>query len=84
LFGFSFLGKFQKKGLAFESVSALVNLTRKRNPSIHFHAGAALDNTPSMNLLKRLGFRLVSTEVLAFHRDKNGEPIFFKGGNFIL
>lgn len=49
-----------------------------------FTAGTALKNTPSCKLLGKLGFALVGTETLSFHKDENGKDITFEGGNFIL
>lgn len=33
---------------------------------------------------KRLGFELQGTEKLSFHKDENGNDLFFTGGNFFL
>lgn len=37
-----------------------------------------------MILKKRLGFELQGTEKLSFHKDENGNDLFFTGGNFFL
>ena len=47
-----------------------------------FHAGTALKNTPSVALLKSLGFELTSTEQISFFKDDAGNNIYFEGGNF--
>lgn len=36
------------------------------------------------DLKKRLGFELQGTEKLSFHKDENGNDLFFTGGNFFL
>ena len=46
------------------------------------HAGTALKNTPSVALLKSLGFELTSTEQICFFKDDAGNDIYFEGGNF--
>ena len=74
--GFAFRSAVQGKGYAYEACTAL--LTHYEAQGItRFSAGTALDNTPSVRLLERLGFRPVGTEELEFHP---GHP--FVGGVF--
>lgn len=48
------------------------------------YAGTALANTPSVALLRSLGFRLTDTEKVSFYQDGQGNPILFDGGIFRL
>ena len=44
--------------------------------------GTALENTPSVALLSRLGFQLTATEQVSFYKDQKGQAIVFQGGIF--
>ena len=46
-------------------------------------AGTALRNTPSLRLLRSLGFERCGTERVSFYRDAEGKDIFFDGGVFV-
>ena len=74
--GFSFLSAYHGKGYAYEACSALLDYFAQRGV-IRFSAGTALDNAPSVRLLEKLSFTLVSKEELEFHK---GHP--FIGGNY--
>ena len=45
-------------------------------------AGTAIKNLPSVGLLNSLGFELTGTERISFHKDNEGNDIYFEGGNF--
>ena len=47
-----------------------------------FTAGTAINNTPSVSLLKTLGFELIGTENVSFYKDAQGHDIVFEGGIF--
>ena len=47
-------------------------------------AGTAVKNTPSVALLKSLGFELIETEKVSFYKDESGNDIVFDGGVFEL
>ena len=49
-----------------------------------FSAGTALNNKPSVELLKSLGFELQGTEDVSFYKDDQGNDITFEGGIFVL
>ena len=49
-----------------------------------FTAGTAINNIPSVSLLKSLGFTLVGTEKVSFYKDVQGNDIVFEGGIFKL
>lgn len=77
--GYCFHSAFHGKGYAKESLSALLahfgemGITR-------FTAGTAIRNTPSVALLKSLGFRQIGTEKVSFYQDSQGNDIVFDGG----
>lgn len=81
--GYCFHSAYQGKGYAKESHLALfkelgaLGITK-------FTAGTALKNTPSVALLKSLGFTLVATESVSFYKDALGDNIVFEGGIFEL
>lgn len=79
--GYGFLNSAHGKGYAKESLEALLEYMSQLGVK-KVLAGTAIKNTPSVNLLKRLGFELVETERIAFHKDAKGNDIFFEGGNF--
>jgi len=47
-------------------------------------AGTAINNAPSVALLKSLGFRLIETENVSFYKDADGNDVVFEGGIFEL
>ena len=47
-------------------------------------AGTAINNTPSVALLKSLGFQRIETEKVSFYKDAGGKDIVFDGGVFEL
>lgn len=47
------------------------------------YAGTAKNNLPSVGLLNSVGFQLVGTERISFHKDSEGNDIYFEGGNFV-
>lgn len=49
-----------------------------------FTAGTALNNIPSVSLLKAIGFKQVGTEKVLFYKDSEGNDIVFEGGIFEL
>lgn len=79
--GYCFHSDFQGKGYAFESLLAVIDYlkTLKIRKLI---VGTALENTPSVALLSRLGFRLTATEQVSFYKEQKGQAIVFQGGIF--
>ncbi len=75
--GYCFHSAHQRKGYARESVTALLSFMAQTYPVARFTAGTALDNTPSCEFLKKLGFTLVSTQQVCFDGSFS-----FQGGNF--
>ena len=82
--GYCFHSCYSKKGYAFESCSALIELIKLSCHVHKFTAGTALENKPSVKLLLKLGFHLVNTEKIAFQKDNSGNDVVFNGGNFEL
>lgn len=79
--GYCFHSAYHGRGYAKESLSVLLNHLRALGIT-RFTAGTAMDNTPSVALLKSLGFTLTGTENVSFYRDVDGNDIVFKGGVF--
>jgi len=81
--GYCFHSAYHKKGYAKESMLALFDYMRSLGVK-KLSAGTALKNTPSVSLLKSLGFDLVETEKVSFYKDDLGNDIVFEGGVFEL
>ena len=77
--GYCFHSAHHGNGYAYESAHALIQYFAQEYNARVFTAGTAIDNTPSCNLLKKLGFICVSTETVSFNADFS-----FTGGNFVL
>ena len=72
-----------EKGYAKESLAALIEYLTTIGIK-KLTAGTAINNTPSVSLLKSLGFELIETEKVSFYKDEHGNDIFFEGGIFEL
>lgn len=81
--GYCFHSDFHRKGYAFEAISALMDALTEQKHITRFTAGTALNNFPSLSLLRKLGFQLISTEATSFHKDADGNDIIFEGGWFV-
>lgn len=81
--GYCFHSAYHGKGYAKESHLALLDYMRELGIT-RLTAGTALDNTPSVALLKSLGFKLIETEKVSFYKDAEGNDIVFDGGVFEL
>ena len=55
--GYTFHYRQHRKGFAYESLSALINLLRQKYPTWDFISFTHPDNIPSMALLKKLGYK---------------------------
>ena len=80
--GYCFHSDFHGKGYARESSRAVLGFLRNRGVPF-VEAGTALRNTPSLRLLRSLGFKLCGTEKVSFYQDAEGKDIFFDGGIFV-
>ena len=74
--GFRFFENFQHKGYALESVSAVLDYAKNMLGVSVMHARAYKKNAPSIKLLERLGFSLVSGSDKP--DGKNAEMNFYK------
>lgn len=81
--GYCFHSDYCGKGYARESHIALFEYLKSVNIT-RFVARTALNNLPSVKLLKSLGFELVDTEKVSFYKDDEGNDIIFDGGIFEL
>lgn len=81
--GYSFHSDFHGKGYAKESHIALFSYLRTLGIT-KFTAGTAINNKPSVALLKSLGFKMIGTEKVSFYKDAHGNDIIFEGGIFEL
>lgn len=80
--GYCFHSDFHGKGYARESLGAVLGFLRNRGVPF-VEAGTALRNTPSLRLLRSLGFERCGTEKVSFYQDAEGKDIFFDGGIFV-
>ena len=81
--GYCFHSKYQGKGYAKESLEALIKYLTEIGIK-KFSAGTAINNIPSVSLLKSLDFILTGTEKISFYKDEQGNDIVFDGGIFEL
>lgn len=81
--GYGFLASAQGYGYAKESLIAILEYLRELGAK-RIYAGTALKNLPSVGLLNSVGFKLIETEDVCFHKDANGKDIYFEGGNFVI
>ena len=81
--GYCFHSVYHGKGYAKESHLALFDYLRTLGIT-KFTAGTAINNIPSVSLLKSLGFELTGKENVSFYKDARGNDIVFQGGIFKL
>lgn len=81
--GYAFNAEYHCMGYAKESFVAILDYLISINIR-RFTAGTALENIPSVNLLKSVGFKLIKVEKVSFYKDIHGNNIFFDGGVFEL
>ena len=71
-------------GYATEACSALITDTFDNTDAKYLSSGTAKANTPSRNLLERLGFQITSEQKASFHKDEQGQPIEFPALTYTL
>lgn len=81
--GYCFHSDYHGKGYARESLLALFDYLHSLGIT-RFTAGTAINNTPSVSLLRALGFEQVRAEKVSFYKDCKGKDIMFDGGVFEL
>ena len=79
--GYCFHADYHGKGYAKESHLALFDYLGTLGIT-KFTAGTAINNTPSVALLKSLGYQMLGTEKVSFYKDAEGRDIVFEGGIF--
>ena len=77
--GYCFHSDHQGQGYAYESVEAVIKYIIKTYSPTSITAGTAIENKPSLNLLKKLGFICISREMSTFDNS-----FWFDGGDFEL
>ena len=80
--GYCFHSAYHGKGYALESIAVLLDALL--DDGGRCYAGTAINNLPSVKLLKSLGFRKVEEEEVSFYKDERGEPITFAGGVYMF
>ena len=80
--GYTLHGEYQRCGYAFEACSAIMHMRAADSRLQLFTAGTADCNYPSKGLLAKLGFEPVSSELVSFAKDEEGNPITFLGSNY--
>lgn len=81
--GYCFHSSAHGHGYASESHRALFAHLRTLGIT-RFTIRTALANTPSVALVRSLGFTQTGTETVSFYQDAQGAPIAFEGGVFRL
>ncbi len=81
--GYCFHSAYHGKGYAKESHIALFDYLSTLGIT-KFTAGTAINNIPSVSLLKSLGFELIGKENVSFYKDAKGNDMVFEGGIFEL
>lgn len=81
--GYCFHSDYHGKGYAKESISIILEYMNSLGIT-KFIVGTAMNNRPSVALLRALGFKLVDTERVSFYKDDQGNDIVFDGGIFEL
>lgn len=81
--GYCFHSAYHGNGYAKESHLAVFSYLRTLGAT-KVSAGTALENIPSVQLLRSLGFRQTGTEQVSFYQDTDGNRIIFDGGIFEL
>lgn len=81
--GYCFHSDHSGKGYARESHAALFDHVKKLGIN-RVSARTAIQNVPSVSLLKALNFHQIGTEKVSFYKDAKGQDILFDGGIFEL
>ena len=83
-FGFVFHPDYHGSGYATEGCKVVLKYVFEVLQAEQINTGTAKENTPSCNLLKRLGFTSIRESIISFRKDERGKPIEFVGIDFIL
>ncbi|MBP7732519.1 MAG: GNAT family N-acetyltransferase [Caldisericia bacterium] len=82
--GYCLHSSHQGKGFALEACTALLKKAFENEEIEKIITGTGLANSPSVGLLEKLGFVLISKSKVHFRSDSDGNPMFFEGGLFEL
>ena len=80
--GYSFHSSCHRMGYGYEACSELIGFMKSQGAEA-IVAGTAIDNVPSVRLLEKLGFIMISRNQTSFHKDAQGNDIFFESGTFL-
>ena len=80
--GYTLHSRYHRRGYAYEACAGIMRMRAEDGRLARFTAGTADCNYPSRGLLAKLGFMRVSSELVGFAKDENGEPIVFLGGTY--
>jgi [ribosomal protein S5]-alanine N-acetyltransferase len=80
--GFTIHSDYQNNGYAYEACLALMQYYKNAFGIKKFVAGTADCNEPSVKLLLKLGFKKYRSVEESFAKDKDGNPIIFKGSAY--
>ncbi|MHA2181294.1 MAG: GNAT family N-acetyltransferase [Promethearchaeota archaeon] len=83
-FGFVFHPDFHGSGYATEGCEAVLKYIFEVFQADRISTGTAKENTPSCELLKRLGFIQVREAITSLRKDEKGNPIEFSALDFTL
>jgi [ribosomal protein S5]-alanine N-acetyltransferase len=72
-FGYMVVGEFRRRGYAEEAVRALLAWAAAEHQVTRFRATVSPRNTPSLSLIRKLGF----VQVGAHHHERRGEELIF-------
>lgn len=82
--GYCIHSKHQSNGYAFEACKALIGSAFENFEIEKIVTGTGISNIPSVKLLEKLGFEMVSKEMAHFREDEKGNPMMFEAGSFVL
>jgi RimJ/RimL family protein N-acetyltransferase len=83
-FGFVFHPDFHGSGYATEGCEAVLKYIFEVFKADRINTGTAKENTPSCELLRRLGFIQVKEVITSLRKDEEGNPIEFSALDFTL
>ncbi|MHA2038983.1 MAG: GNAT family N-acetyltransferase [Candidatus Hodarchaeales archaeon] len=83
-FGFVFHPDYHGSGYATEGCKAVLKHIFEIFKADRINTGTAKENTPSCELLKRLGFIQIGEAITSLRKDEKGNPIDFSALDFTL
>ncbi len=83
-FGFVFHPNYHGSAYATEACKVVLKYIFETFQAVQVNTGTAKENSPSCNLLKRLGFTSTGENNVSFRTDEDGNPIEFVALDFML